>query len=89
MKGVPLILLSVMLGAAGQVVMKWGMQTYGKVTAASVWGQLVPILMTPQVIVGFLLYGLSSVHWIAVLSSVDLRLAYPMVSAAYVVVFMA
>jgi multidrug transporter EmrE-like cation transporter len=89
MKGIPLILVAVLLGAVGQIIMKRGMQIYGEVSAGSVWGQLVPILKVPQVLIGFLCYGLSSVFWIAVVSNVDLSLAYPMVSLAYVIVFLA
>ena len=89
MKGIPLILLAVALGATGQIVMKMGMQIYGKVSATSVWGQLIPILKTPQVAIGFICYAVSAVLWIAVVSNVDLSLAYPMVSAAYVIVFVA
>ena len=89
MKGIPLILLAVLLGATGQVIMKMGMKIYGEVSATSVWGQLVPILKVPQVFLGFVCYGLSAVLWIAVVSNVDLSLAYPMVSMAYVLVFLA
>lgn len=89
MKGVPLILTAVLLGAVAQVVLKRGMQIYGEVSVASVWGQLIPIFKIPHVLTGFLLYALSSVLWIAVVSNVDLSLAYPMVSLAYVVVFLA
>ena len=89
MKGIPLILLAVLLGATGQVIMKMGMKIYGEVSATSVWGQLVPILKVPQVFLGFVCYGLSAVLWIAVVSNVDLSLAYPMVSVAYVLVFVA
>ena len=39
MKGIPLILLAVLLGATGQVIMKMGMKIYGEVSATSVWGQ--------------------------------------------------
>ncbi len=89
MKGIPLILLAVMLGATGQIIMKKGMMIYGEVSAGSVWSQLVPILKVPQVLIGFLCYGISAVLWIAVVSNVDLSLAYPMVSLAYVIVFLA
>lgn len=89
MKGIPLIIMAVMLGAIGQIVMKRGMQLYGQVSAATVWGQLLPILKTPQVSIGLLCYGISAVLWIAVVSNVDLSLAYPMVSLAYVFVFLA
>jgi multidrug transporter EmrE-like cation transporter len=89
MRGIPLIVLAVLLGATGQVVMKMGMTKYGKVSASSVWSQLIPILTVPQVAVGFVCYGISAVLWIAVVSNVDLSLAYPMVALAYVFVVMA
>ncbi len=90
MKGIPLILTAVLLGAVGQVLIKKGMGIYqGEVSAGSVWGQLVPILRVPHVLIGLICYGVSAVFWIAVLSNVPLSLAYPMVSLAYVVVFIA
>lgn len=89
MRGIPLILLAVFLGAIGQIVMKKGMQLYGEVSATSVWTQLIPILRTPQVSIGLLCYAVSAVLWIAVVSNVDLSVAYPMVSLAYVMVFVA
>jgi multidrug transporter EmrE-like cation transporter len=88
-RGIPLILTAVLLGAAGQVILKRGMQIYGEVSVAGVWSQLIPIFKVPQVTIGFLLYALSSVLWIAVVSNVELSVAYPMVSIAYVVVFVA
>ena len=69
MRGIPLILLAVFLGAIGQIVMKKGMQLYGEVSATSVWTQLVPILRTPQVSIGLLCYAVSAVLWIAVVSN--------------------
>lgn len=89
MRGIPLILLAVLLGATGQVIMKMGMKMYGQVSATTVWAQLIPILKVPQVFLGFVCYGVSAVLWIAVVSNVDLSLAYPMVSLAYVFVFLA
>lgn len=89
MKGIPLILVAVLLGAVAQITLKRGMQIYGEVSVVGVWGQLIDIFKVPHVAVGFLLYGLSSVLWIAVVSNVDLSLAYPMVSVAYVAVVVA
>ena len=57
MRGIPLILLAVLLGATGQVIMKMGMKIYGQVSATSVWGQLIPILKVPQDFLGFICYG--------------------------------
>ena len=89
MRGIPLIILAVALGASGQVLMKMGMTLYGKVSVGSIWGQLIPILKVPQVLIGFICYGLSAVLWMAVVSQVDLSFAYPMVSLAYVIVVVA
>lgn len=89
MRGIPLILSAVFLGAAGQIIMKRGMQIYGEVSAGSVWRQLVPILKVPHVTLGLFCYAVSAVLWIAVVSKFDLSLAYPMVSVAYVVVVVA
>jgi len=86
MGGIPLIVSAVLIGAVGQVLMKVGMGIYGEVTPAEVWGQLIPILGTWQVTTGILCYGASAVLWIAVLSKVDLSMAYPLVSVGYVVV---
>ena len=33
MKGIPLIITAVLMGAVGQIIMKKGMQIYGEVTA--------------------------------------------------------
>jgi multidrug transporter EmrE-like cation transporter len=54
-----------------------------------VWRELIPILKVPFVSLGLFCYALSAVLWIAVVSKVDLSLAYPMVSVAYVAVFVA
>lgn len=89
MKGIPLVLSAVLMGAVGQIILKWGMRIYGEVPVGGVWGQLIPIFRVPQVTIGFLCYALSSLLWIAVVSSMDLSLAYPMVSVAYVVVVLA
>lgn len=89
MKGIPLILSAVLLGATGQVIMKRGMRIYGEVSAGAVWRQLVPILKVPEVTLGLACYAVSAVLWIAVVSKFDLSLAYPMVSVAYVAVFVA
>jgi len=89
MKGIPLILSAVLLGALGQVIMKRGMQIYGEVSAGTVWRQIIPILRVPQVTLGLACYAVSAVLWIAVVSKFDLSLAYPMVSVAYVAVFLA
>jgi multidrug transporter EmrE-like cation transporter len=84
-KWLPLLLalLCVVLSAGAQLAMKAGMssaaptgaglgQTYGQaLTSAWVWA-------------GLVLYGLSAVLWLWVLSRLDVGLAYPLVSVGFV-----
>ena len=86
MRGIWLIVLAVLIGSVGQIVMKIGMRSYGKLTVIDVWRQLVPVLTTPQVALGFLCHAVSAILWVVVLSNVDVSMAYPMVSLGYVMV---
>lgn len=72
-----IIFLSILLGAFAQITMKFG--------ANSATG--LSLFMNPYVIAGLGMYGLSAVLWIYTLPKVQLSLAYPMVSAGYVLVF--
>jgi multidrug transporter EmrE-like cation transporter len=89
MGGVPLIITAVLIGAVGQVLMKVGMGIYGQITPGAVWREIIPILGTWQVTAGLLCYGASALLWIAVLSKVELSMAYPLVSVGYVLVVLA
>ena len=89
MKDFLLILVSVMLGSTGQVLFKLGMQTFGQVSAANVWAQLVRIMLVPYIPLGFLCFGVSSILWLVVISKLELSYAYPMVSLGYVFVILA
>jgi len=79
-----LLLVSVVFGATGQFLFKIGMQSYGQVSAMDAFKNLLSIIITPQVFSGFVLFGLSSVLWLSVISKSQLSYAYPMVSMGYV-----
>ncbi len=81
-----LILISVLLGAAGQVLLKMGALRVG---ASEVGLLLWRIVTSPHILAGFALYGAASVLWIVVLSRAPLSLAYPLLSLGYVIVLMA
>ena len=87
MNYLPLILLGVLLNAAAQLLLKEGMRRIGHFEF--VWANTIPIGMqvaaNPFVIGGILLYVLSVVVWILVLSRVEVSLAYPMLSIGYIV----
>lgn len=85
------ILISVLAGAAGQILLKHGMELNGEVTLSA--NQALPFLgrlaTNPFVIGGLALYAGGTIFWLAALSRVDLSYAYPFASLSYVVMLLA
>ncbi|NCO41359.1 MAG: EamA family transporter [Armatimonadetes bacterium] len=81
-----LILAAVSLGAVGQLLLKTGMDAARAVAGDSTLDLLRHGFLQPRVLGGFLLYGVSSVLWMLVLSKQQLSFAYPMIAVGYVVV---
>lgn len=86
MRYLPLILLGVMLNAAAQLVLKEGMRRIGYF--AFDWANIVPIglriVLNPFVFAGLVIYVVSFVIWLLVLSRVQVSFAYPMLSLGYI-----
>jgi multidrug transporter EmrE-like cation transporter len=85
------ILISVCVGAVGQIMLKQGMLNNGQMTLAfGDLGQTLWKLATnPFVVFGLALYASGTVFWLAALSRVDLSYAYPFASLSYVVMLLA
>jgi multidrug transporter EmrE-like cation transporter len=87
MKNILLILLSVSLNAAAQILMRWGMLRVGEV---SLGASLVTAL--PRMIGNIFLwlamasYGVSIITWMIVLSRVEVSFAYAFLSLGFVLV---
>lgn len=84
-----LILISVTLGSFGQICMKKGVGGRTICTAGSLVETFIEILRamaSPYVILGILLYVISTFVWILIISRVRLSVAYPMISMGYVLV---
>jgi len=83
-----LIFGAVLLGVLGQLSMKHGMNNVKMVTGGfgDLAVSLARALTQPYVTAGFLLYAVSALGWLVVLSRVELSFAYPMVSIGYVAV---
>jgi drug/metabolite transporter (DMT)-like permease len=85
------ILVSVVAGAAGQVLLKKGMGSMGPLTLSV--DQLGNILWrigtNPYVVIGLAIYVGGTVFWLTALSRVDLSYAYPFASLSYVVMLIA
>ena len=87
MESLWLILLSVTTGVAGQTMIKLGVSRPGAVEESSGLLSLISmILRSPLIILGLLLYGAGALAWIAVLSRLDLSLAYPFLALNFVLV---
>ena len=86
-----LILFSVAIAAAAQLTLKHGMnqvvESSGalRLSAPSVRA----VVTTPAVWFGLVLFGLSAVVWLAVLSRTTLSFAYPFASLTYVLILLA
>jgi multidrug transporter EmrE-like cation transporter len=82
-----MLITSVLLGAAGQVLMKWGI-----VSPKPLWHHnpaFLRLVSSWPVLAGLFSYGLSSVFWLLTLKKMDLSLAYPLVSLGYILVLIA
>lgn len=84
-----LILGAVVLGVAGELLLKSGIDNVDKLevsnletAARTVWR----VVSEPRILVGFVCYGLAAVFWLIVLSQLDLSYAYPMLALTYVLV---
>jgi drug/metabolite transporter (DMT)-like permease len=85
------ILISVLVSAVGQLLLKKGMNSMGPVSLSL--NQLLPILRqmatNPNVFIGLGIYLIGTVFWLAALSRVDLSYAYPFASLSYVIMLVA
>jgi drug/metabolite transporter (DMT)-like permease len=88
---IALILLSVTLAAVAQLTLKHGTDQVTARSGALQLGSasLRAIATTPAIWAGLVLFGLSAVVWIAVLSRTSLSFAYPFASLTYVLILMA
>jgi drug/metabolite transporter (DMT)-like permease len=86
-----LILVSVSLAALAQMTLKHGVNQATvdsgalKLTGASIKD----VVSTPAVWGGLILFGLSAVVWLGVLSRTSLSFAYPFASLTYVLILLA
>jgi drug/metabolite transporter (DMT)-like permease len=85
LQSVGMVLLSVTIGAIGQLVLKMAVnQMGGKLQlSASV---LVQMATNPTLILAIALYAVSAVLWLLALMKADLSFAYPFLSLTYVAV---
>jgi len=82
-----LLLIAISFSVVGELMLKTGVNQIGKEMSlhpSAIIGELVAVFSHPIIIGGFALIFGGSIFWLAVLSRVDLSLAYPMLSLSYV-----
>ena len=77
------LLIAIMLGAAGQICLKFGLAKLGPQTPFVV---VTAMFRDWHVLAGFIAYGISSLMYLFVLSRLDVSYAYPFVAINYVFV---
>ena len=75
----------ILLGGSTQVLFKMGMNSIGPLENLLSLKTVTMILSNKYIIIGLILYGVSSVLWLVGLSMLDVSLMYPLLSLAYVV----
>lgn len=80
---------AVTFATSGQLLLKTGMNRVGELTLTDgIWPVIVSVASTWQVVVGFALFGASSVFWLIALSRLPLSTAYPVVAMSYVLILL-
>lgn len=86
-KSIILIAVCIIIGVAGQVLLKSGMTQVGRIDSNSIGEPLKiisKIVNTPVIPIGFSLYIIGSILWLIVLSRENLSFAYPFLGFTYV-----
>ncbi len=79
-----LFLTAIFLSSGGQALLKQGALKLGKVSTSNFVNHILSILITPELLAGLVLYGLSAILFILILTRVKLSVAGPAVSISYV-----
>jgi drug/metabolite transporter (DMT)-like permease len=85
MNAVVIIIIGVIFAAFGQVSWKLGMNQAGQLATLNLT-TLSTVLLNPYVLLGFVMYGLSTIFWLIALSKKDLSFVYPFISLTYILV---
>ena len=76
------LLSSVLLGAAGQILFKYGIMRNSHST-------ILMYMLDIYMVLGMICYGMSLLIWMKVLKTLDVSTAYPSVSIGYIIVAVA
>ncbi len=86
---ITLIFCSMFLSVAGELLLKSGMNQLEGLSFDGIGPavhSIITIFTNPSIFVGFVVYGISAMFWLAVLSRLDLSFAYPFLAIMYLLV---
>ena len=82
---VALGIFCILLLSAGQTSLKYGLLRVGGVSLLEAPAAAIgKVFSTPYIVLGFIIYAISAVLWLDVLSRLDFSFAFPLVSLTYV-----
>jgi len=86
-----LLLIGILFSVSGELMLKHGMNKVGTLSLNPTLfiSSLVRTFTTPYVLAGFALVFCGSIFWLAVISRIQLSIAYPMLSLSYVIALLA
>lgn len=86
MQELPLIIFAMILNASAQMFLKAGMLRIGFFAFSwqNIWPIALQVASNPYILGGLFTYIVSVVVWLLVLSRIDVGVAYPMTSLAYI-----
>ncbi len=82
------IIIALTLGVFGQLFLKEG-TTNLNISVSGITGPLLLVwrmITNPNIFIGLVCYGVSSIFWILVLKEKELSLVYPMIASGYILV---
>ena len=88
-KSLVLVVLSILIGATGQMCLKAGMAQVGRIGAEQALRPvetLVKIFTQPLILTALPLYAAGFIIWAVVLSRLNLSFAYPLFALNYVII---
>lgn len=85
MNTIIIILAGILFASLGQVFWKIGMNSIGAIDNFSISG-IISMFLNPLVVLGLIMYGLSTVFWLIALSQKDLSYVYPFISLTFIIV---
>ncbi|MGE6228559.1 EamA family transporter [Paenibacillus chitinolyticus] len=78
-----LILLNTLMLVSGQFLWKFGLSR--KADPFESLQSIIHLMFSPFILGGLFIYGLATVLWLFILNKVDISIAYPMQSIAYLI----